>query len=95
MATKDVGREVARLRAEIDRHNRLYYVEAAPEVTDREFDRHVKRTAQRPVTRGAISPKQALVFGAVLAANDFNTESFCPDVELLDSRCAKRICRRE
>jgi len=27
------------LRAEINRHNRLYYVEAAPEISDREFDR--------------------------------------------------------
>lgn len=26
------------LRREIERHNRLYYVEAAPEITDREFD---------------------------------------------------------
>ena len=37
------------------------------DVADRDFDRHVKRTAQRPVTRGAISPKEALTFGAVLA----------------------------
>ena len=27
------------LRAELERHNRLYYVEAAPEISDREFDR--------------------------------------------------------
>ena len=37
------------------------------DVADREFDRHVKRTAQRPVTRGALSVKEALLFGAVLA----------------------------
>jgi 4-hydroxybenzoate polyprenyltransferase len=37
------------------------------DVADREFDKHVKRTAQRPVTRGAISAKAALTFGAVLA----------------------------
>lgn len=37
------------------------------DVADREFDRHVKRTAQRPVTTGAISVKHALAFGAVLA----------------------------
>lgn len=37
------------------------------DVADREFDRHVKRTAQRPVTRGAVSVKEALVLGAVLA----------------------------
>jgi 4-hydroxybenzoate polyprenyltransferase len=37
------------------------------DVADREFDVHVKRTAQRPVTRGAISTKEALALGAVLA----------------------------
>ena len=37
------------------------------DVADREFDRHVKRTAQRPVTRGALSVKEALALGAVLA----------------------------
>ncbi len=37
------------------------------DVADRNFDRHVKRTAQRPVTRGAVSVREALVVGAVLA----------------------------
>jgi len=37
------------------------------DVADRDFDQHVKRTAQRPVTRGALSVKQALGLGAVLA----------------------------
>lgn len=37
------------------------------DVADREFDLHVKRTAQRPVTRGAVSVREALVVGAVLA----------------------------
>ena len=37
------------------------------DVADREFDRHVKRTAQRPVTSGALSVRQALTFGVVLA----------------------------
>ncbi|HEX5783604.1 MAG TPA: 4-hydroxybenzoate octaprenyltransferase [Burkholderiaceae bacterium] len=37
------------------------------DVADREFDRHVKRTAQRPVTSGAVSVKEALTVGAVLA----------------------------
>ena len=41
------------------------------DVADREFDRHVKRTANRPVTSGRISPKQALVFGALLALAAF------------------------
>ncbi len=37
------------------------------DVADRDFDKHVKRTAQRPVTRGAVSPNEALLLGAVLA----------------------------
>jgi 4-hydroxybenzoate polyprenyltransferase len=43
----------------------------ANDVADREFDRHVKRTAQRPVTRGALGVKEALAVGAVLAVVAF------------------------
>ncbi len=43
----------------------------ANDVADRAFDRHVKRTAQRPVTRGALSVAQALRLGAALAALAF------------------------
>lgn len=41
------------------------------DVADREFDRHVKRTAERPVTRGAVSVREALLVGAVLALAAF------------------------
>jgi len=41
------------------------------DVADREFDKHVKRTAQRPVTSGAVSVKEALGVGAVLALLSF------------------------
>ena len=37
------------------------------DVADRDFDKHVKRTAARPVTTGAVSVKEALAVGAVLA----------------------------
>ena len=40
---------------------------AVNDVADRDFDKHVKRTANRPVTSGAVSTKEALVLGAVLA----------------------------
>jgi 4-hydroxybenzoate polyprenyltransferase len=40
---------------------------AANDVADREFDRHVKRTARRPVTSGAVPPGEALTLGAALA----------------------------
>lgn len=41
------------------------------DVADRDFDRHVKRTAQRPVTSGRIAPREALAVGAVLALAAF------------------------
>jgi 4-hydroxybenzoate polyprenyltransferase len=37
------------------------------DVADREFDRHVKRTAQRPVTTGRVSVREAIWVGVVLA----------------------------
>ena len=37
------------------------------DVADRDFDKHVKRTANRPVTTGAVTPGEALRVGAVLA----------------------------
>jgi 4-hydroxybenzoate polyprenyltransferase len=41
------------------------------DVADRDFDRHVKRTAERPVTRGVVSVREALLVGAVLALAAF------------------------
>ena len=41
------------------------------DVADRDFDKHVKRTAQRPVTRGAVSVREALLLGALLALSAF------------------------
>jgi 4-hydroxybenzoate polyprenyltransferase len=37
------------------------------DVADRDFDRHVKRTARRPVTSGQVSVREALTLGAALA----------------------------
>ena len=37
--TPDARKRAEELRSEIDRHNRLYYVEAAPAISDREYDR--------------------------------------------------------
>ena len=41
------------------------------DVADRNFDRHVQRTAQRPVARGAMSVRAALGVGAALALAAF------------------------
>jgi 4-hydroxybenzoate polyprenyltransferase len=42
------------------------------DVADRDFDKHVKRTAQRPVTAGKVSVREALLLGAVLALLAFS-----------------------
>ena len=41
------------------------------DVADRDFDRHVQRTALRPVTSGRIGTREALLVGAVLALAAF------------------------
>ena len=41
------------------------------DVADRDFDKHVKRTAERPVTSGRVAVKEALILGAVLALMAF------------------------
>jgi 4-hydroxybenzoate polyprenyltransferase len=40
---------------------------AVNDIADQDFDRHVQRTAQRPITSGRISTKEALLVAAVLA----------------------------
>ena len=37
------AQEIARLREEIRRHDYKYYVEAAPEISDREYDKLIER----------------------------------------------------
>jgi DNA ligase (NAD+) len=44
--TASVRNEIEKLRREIDRHNRLYFVEAKPEISDREFDRLLARLSE-------------------------------------------------
>jgi len=44
--TAQIKSEIDQLRSELERHNRLYYIDAHPEVTDREFDRLLKRLEQ-------------------------------------------------
>lgn len=40
---------------------------AINDYADRDFDRHVRRTAQRPVTSGRVSPREAVMVAVVLA----------------------------
>ena len=41
------------------------------DVADRDFDQFVERTANRPVTTGRISAREALAVGVVLAVSAF------------------------
>lgn len=41
-----IQQKIERLRSELDRHNRLYYVEARPEISDAEYDRLMKQLEQ-------------------------------------------------
>src|SRR5262249_19292489 len=62
MASKAIEREVARLRSELNRHNYLYYVEANPEISDRDYDRLMEQLAslesQHPDLIAPDSPTQ-------------------------------------
>ncbi len=49
MASKDIEREAARLRGDLNRHNYLYYVEAQPAISDREYDRMMDRLMELEV----------------------------------------------
>ena len=100
-------REAERLRAEIDRHNRLYYVEAAPEISDREYDRLMKRLeaieAEHPELVTPDSPTQrvggepldafATVTHAVPMLSIENTYNF-DEVREWDARVRKGLNRR-
>ena len=43
MTPAEAEAEVRRLRTELERHTRLYYVDAAPEISDREYDQLYRR----------------------------------------------------
>ena len=44
---------------------------AINDYADRDIDRHVKRTCERPITSGKISPREALLLAATLAIASF------------------------
>ena len=57
-----IANRAAKLREEIERHSYLYYVQAKPQISDREFDRLMKELvdleAEHPELRTADSPTQ-------------------------------------
>ena len=62
MGTKDLAGRADKLRRAIERHNRLYYNEAQPEITDAEYDRLfqelVKLEGEHPELQTPDSPTQ-------------------------------------
>jgi DNA ligase (NAD+) len=62
--SSDVAAEIAKLREEIRRHDRKYYIEAAPEISDLEYDRLIERLkrleAERPDLISPDSPTQRI-----------------------------------
>jgi DNA ligase (NAD+) len=58
----DPKREIEKLRSELERHNRLYYVEAKPEISDYDFDQMLRRLqeleAEHPELFDPNSPTQ-------------------------------------
>jgi len=78
MASLEAEREAARLREEIEGHNRRYYLDANPIISDREFDLMMKRLealeAEWPELLTPDSPTQR-VGGAPLSAFETVTHS--------------------
>jgi len=56
MDARDAAAEVKRLRAEIRRHDYLYYVLAQPEIPDAEYDRLMRRLAELETEFGLVTP---------------------------------------
>jgi 4-hydroxybenzoate polyprenyltransferase len=61
------------------------------DVADADFDRHVKRTAERPVTSGKVGKKEALLVGAVLALLAFALVLTTNGLTILESFAALAI----
>ena len=60
--TDSIKQQIESLRTELERHNRLYYVEASPEISDREYDRMMAELQAlelaHPKFQSASSPTQ-------------------------------------
>jgi DNA ligase (NAD+) len=102
--SQSTAREIEALRLEIDKHDRLYYVEAAPVISDREYDRLMARLeeleAEHPELVTPDSPTQrvggqpldefATVTHAVPMLSIENTYSF-DEVREWDARVRKGL----
>ena len=64
LSETEAGRELARLAGEIARHDKLYYGEDAPEISDADYDalrrRNAAIEARYPHLRRSILPRAGL-----------------------------------
>ena len=86
----DAAAEIARLREEIRHHDRKYYVEAAPEISDLEYDRLIERlkkleaehpelvTPDSPTQRIGDQPVEGLDAGRASRADALDREHLQP-----------------
>ncbi len=103
-APRDAAAKAEKLRRAIERHNRLYYLEAAPEISDAEYDRLfqelVKLEREHPQLVTADSPTQRV--GAAPAEGFAEVEHRVPmlslangfteeDVAAFDRRCREGL----
>lgn len=110
MSTADdaTRRRAEELRAEIERHNRLYYLDAAPEISDREYDMLLKELerleAEHPDLQDPNSPTQRVggapvdafvtVYHAVPMLSIENTYNF-DEVREWDARVRRGLAAGE
>jgi DNA ligase (NAD+) len=88
-----VVREIDRLRREIDAHNRRYYVDDAPTVSDAEYDRLFRRLVeleqQYPALRSPASPTQRV--GAAAAEKFASVRHTLPMLSLDNAMSADEL----
>ena len=63
MAARTIAREIEKLRDEIRHHDELYYVEAAPEISDREYDALLEKLQQLEEAHPELVPRSELEDG--------------------------------
>ena len=99
----DVKQEIQRLRAELERHNQLYYVNDAPEISDFEYDAMMRRLeeleAEHPELYDPNSPTQHV---GGYALNTFAQVTHAVPLESLQdvfsfeeigrASCRERVC---
>ena len=93
MTTQQAHDRIAQLRDEINRHNRLYYVDNAPEISDRDFDTLLKELerleSEYPETFDPLSPTQRV--GSDLTSGFAQTAHVRPMMSLANTYSVSEV----